>query len=85
VRRRKGIFFKFGSLLTFVKRSNLFDLIITDIDMPRLNGFELTEKIRESDMYKHIPIIIVSSKEKEEELKWEPMPILRKEDLINLI
>jgi DNA-binding response OmpR family regulator len=37
---------------------NNLDLIITDIEMPRLNGLELVEAIREKD--KMIPIMIIS-------------------------
>ena len=36
-----------------------FDLIITDINMPNLNGIEMIQKIRDID--KHIPIIVVSA------------------------
>ncbi len=36
-----------------------FDLIITDISMPNLNGIEMIKKIRDLDLY--IPIIIVSA------------------------
>ena len=36
------------------------DLIISDIDMPRLDGFHLSEKIRSRPDLKDIPIIIVS-------------------------
>lgn len=37
------------------------DLVISDIDMPRLNGFELTEKLRVSERFKHLPIVLVTS------------------------
>ncbi|MCS6840804.1 MAG: hybrid sensor histidine kinase/response regulator [Roseiflexus sp.] len=37
------------------------DLVISDVDMPRLNGFELTEKLRASERFKHLPIILVTS------------------------
>ncbi len=37
------------------------DLVISDIDMPRLNGFELTEKLRASERFKHLPIVLVTS------------------------
>ena len=36
-----------------------FDIIITDINMPRLNGLKMTKKIRELD--KNIPILILSA------------------------
>lgn len=37
------------------------DLVISDVDMPRLNGFELTEKLRTSDHFKHLPVVLVTS------------------------
>ncbi len=44
-----------------------YDLIITDVEMPRLDGFSLTERLRASEEYKGTPIIIVTSREKEED------------------
>lgn len=38
-----------------------FDLVVSDVDMPLMNGFELTEKIKQSDRFKSIPVIIVTS------------------------
>ncbi|WP_448542021.1 hybrid sensor histidine kinase/response regulator [Roseiflexus sp.] len=37
------------------------DLVISDIDMPRLNGFELTEKLRAGERFKHLPVVLVTS------------------------
>lgn len=37
------------------------DLLISDIDMPRLNGFDLTTKVRGSTRFQHLPIILVTS------------------------
>lgn len=42
-----------------------YDLIITDVEMPRLDGFSLTEKLRAGEEYRDTPIIIVTSREKE--------------------
>ena len=44
-------------------RLNKYDLIVSDIDMPRLNGFEFIEKVRSKESSKFTPIIIVSYKE----------------------
>lgn len=44
-----------------------FDLIITDIDMPRMDGIELICKIKSKECYKKIPIIVVSYKDREED------------------
>jgi len=38
-----------------------FDLIITDLNMPNLDGFELIRSIRRSEEYREVPIIILSS------------------------
>ncbi len=50
-------------------RNARYDLIVTDIEMPRLDGFSLTERLRSDETYKHTPIIIVTSREKEEDKK----------------
>ena len=42
-----------------------FDLVITDIDMPRMNGFELVQRIKLDSKLKDIPVMIVSYKDRE--------------------
>ncbi len=48
-------------------RQGNYDLLVTDVDMPRLNGFELTKNIRENDKLKKIPVIAVSYKDRSED------------------
>jgi two-component system chemotaxis response regulator CheY len=38
-----------------------FDLIITDLNMPDMDGFEFIRTLRESPEYSHIPIIVLTS------------------------
>ena len=38
-----------------------FDLVVTDVEMPQMNGFELTELIKRSERYRSLPVIIVTS------------------------
>jgi len=38
-----------------------YGLIITDYNMPGMNGIELIKQVRENETYKHIPIIMVTS------------------------
>lgn len=40
---------------------NHVDLIITDIEMPRMDGLHLTKKVKDHDDYKHLPVVIFSS------------------------
>lgn len=44
----------------------IFDLVISDVEMPGLNGFELTARLRAMDDYRNVPVIIVSSLAKDE-------------------
>ena len=46
-----------------------YDLIITDINMPDINGLELINFVRTNDRYRNIPIIIVSTERSEEDKK----------------
>ena len=38
-----------------------FDLVVSDVEMPRMNGFDLTTKIRELSQYSDLPIILVTA------------------------
>jgi two-component system sensor histidine kinase and response regulator WspE len=46
-------------------RAGQFDLVITDIDMPRTDGIELVRLIRNDPHLKDLPVIIVSYKDRE--------------------
>ena len=48
-------------------RAEPFDLVISDVDMPRMNGFELVQAIRGDPALRNMPVIIVSYKEREED------------------
>lgn len=50
-------------------RSGQYDLVITDVDMPRMNGIELVSRIRKEPGIRNIPVIIVSYKERESDRK----------------
>ena len=44
-----------------------YDMIVTDVDMPRMDGFTLVEHLRREAGSEHTPIVIVTSREKEED------------------
>jgi len=46
------------------------DLILMDVVMPELNGFQATRKLNRDDATKDIPIIIVSTKDQETDRIW---------------
>ena len=48
-------------------RSGDYRLVITDIDMPRMNGIELVKLIRQDEVLKNMPVMVVSYKDREED------------------
>ncbi|EHP88937.1 CheA signal transduction histidine kinase [Geobacter metallireducens RCH3] len=44
-----------------------FDLVVSDVDMPRMNGFELTGRIRESRQLAELPVVLVTSLDSRED------------------
>lgn len=44
-----------------------FDLVISDVEMPGINGFELTRRLRDMVEFRNVPVIIVSSLSRDED------------------
>ncbi|MGA1867609.1 MAG: response regulator [bacterium] len=50
-----------------ILKNQTFDAIVSDIEMPRMNGFELTKKIRTESKFPDIPVVLVTSLETRED------------------
>jgi two-component system sensor histidine kinase and response regulator WspE len=48
-------------------RTGHFDLVVTDIDMPRMDGIELVSLINKDANLKSVPVIVVSYKDREQD------------------
>lgn len=48
-------------------RSDTFDLVVTDVDMPRMDGIELVTLIKGDPTLKRVPVMIVSYKDRDED------------------
>ncbi len=48
-------------------RTGHFDLVVTDIDMPRMDGIELVGHIKRDPRFQNLPVMIVSYKDREED------------------
>lgn len=48
-------------------RSGSYDLMVTDVDMPRMTGIELVSRVKADSHLQKIPVIIVSYKDREED------------------
>jgi DNA-binding response OmpR family regulator len=49
--------------LTWIQEGNIPDLVITDLQMPNMDGVELIKRRKESGYFKDIPIFVLSSKD----------------------
>lgn len=48
-------------------RAESFDLVITDIDMPRMDGIELVTRMKQDTALRPIPVMVVSYKDREQD------------------
>jgi two-component system, chemotaxis family, sensor kinase CheA len=48
-------------------RGGQFDVVVSDVEMPRMNGFDLTAKIRSDKKLSELPVILVTSLESRED------------------
>ncbi len=52
-----------------ISQAPVIDLIIIDLNMPNMDGYECIQNIRKSDVHSKVPIIILSSERGEESKK----------------
>jgi two-component system, chemotaxis family, sensor histidine kinase and response regulator WspE len=48
-------------------RTGNFDMVVSDVDMPRMDGIELVRRIKQDPRLKSLPVVIVSYKDREED------------------
>lgn len=53
-----------------IAQAQLPDLVLMDVVMPGVNGFQATRQISRNAETKHIPVIIVSTKDQDTDLVW---------------
>jgi CheY-like chemotaxis protein len=54
--------------MAWLSAGNIPDLIMLDMQMPRLNGLDFLKQIRTSGMFRNIPVILISANENEYEI-----------------
>lgn len=54
--------------LSMLKLNAPFDFVITDINMPNMNGFELLKAIKAEEALKHLPVLMVTAEARKEDI-----------------
>ncbi len=49
-------------------RNGKFDFVVTDINMPNMNGFQLLAEIKKDDKLKHLPVLMVTAEARKEDI-----------------
>lgn len=65
----KMFYAKNGEMALKLTQENDFDLILLDIMMPDINGFEVCERLKSDDKTKNIPIVFLSGKDSTQDIE----------------
>ena len=57
-----------GAAALNMLKSAKFDFVVSDINMPNMNGFELLTQIKSDDKLKHIPVLMVTAEARKEDI-----------------
>jgi two-component system, chemotaxis family, chemotaxis protein CheY len=57
-----------GSVALNMLRAQKFDFVVSDINMPNMNGFDLLKAVKADDSLKHIPVLMVTAEARKEDI-----------------
>jgi two-component system chemotaxis response regulator CheY len=57
-----------GQIALNMLKASKFDFVVSDINMPNMNGFELLKSIRAIDEMKTLPVLMVTAEAKKEDI-----------------
>ncbi len=49
-------------------RNSTFDFVVSDINMPNMNGFQLLAEIKKDEKLKHLPVLMVTAEARKEDI-----------------
>lgn len=57
-----------GAVAFNMMKSQKFDFVVCDINMPNMNGFEFLKAVKAEDSLKHVPVLMVTAEARKEDI-----------------
>jgi two-component system chemotaxis response regulator CheY len=57
-----------GAVALNMLKNARYDFVVSDINMPNMNGFELLSAIKKDDAIKHLPVLMVTAEARKEDI-----------------
>jgi two-component system chemotaxis response regulator CheY len=57
-----------GSVALNMLKNSKFDFVVSDINMPVMNGFELLSAVKADETLKHLPVLMVTAEARQEDI-----------------
>ena len=57
-----------GAAALAMLKAQKFDFVVSDINMPNMNGFELLKAIKAEEALKHLPVLMVTAEARKEDI-----------------
>ena len=57
-----------GAVALNMLKNTKFDFVVSDINMPNMNGFELLGHIKKDDSLKHLPVLMVTAEARKDDI-----------------
>jgi two-component system chemotaxis response regulator CheY len=57
-----------GAVALNMLKNAKFDFVVSDINMPNMNGFELLANIKKDESLKHLPVLMVTAEARKEDI-----------------
>ena len=57
-----------GQVALNMMKSGRYDFVVSDINMPVMNGFELLKAVKADETLKHVPVLMVTAEARKEDI-----------------
>ena len=57
-----------GAVALQMIKTNRYDFVVSDINMPNMNGFDLLQALKADNSLKHIPVLMVTAEARKEDI-----------------